>query len=64
MPRKPNANKTTRLTVSLSSEVVAYLDELARIGIHGKTASEVAKTLIGNGIERLVKDGIVRIRTK
>lgn len=62
MPRKPNVNRTTRISVSPSAEVVTYLEELARIGIHGKTPAEVAKTLIGYEIERLVREGVVKIR--
>lgn len=62
MPRKTNENKTGRIFVSTSAEVLRYLEELAKIGIHGKTASEVAKTLIGYEVERLVREGIIRIK--
>ena len=63
MPRKPNENKAGRVFISPSAEVVRYLEELAKIGIHGKTAAEVAKTLIGYEIERLVREGILKIRS-
>ena len=53
----------TRINVRASEEVVAYLDELAQIGIHGKTRTEVAKTLISVGVERLIRDGFLKLRT-
>lgn len=62
MPRSPNENETSRISIRPSAEVGAYLDELAVIGIHGKTRSEVAKTLLGNEIERLVREGVLHIR--
>lgn len=63
MPRKPNKNKAGRVFVSTSAEVVSYLEELAKIGIHGKTPPEVAKTLIGYEIERLIRENILKIRS-
>ncbi len=62
MPRRPNKHKTVLVTIRSSEEVAAYLDALARVGIHGKTQSEVAKTLVGNEIERLIREGIIRLR--
>lgn len=62
MSRKPNAHRTSRVVVSPSAEVVTYLEELARIGIHGKTTAEVAKTLIGYEIERLIREGVIKMR--
>lgn len=48
-----------RLNIRSTPEVIGFLDQLAEIGIHGKTRSEVAKTLISNEIERLVREGIL-----
>jgi hypothetical protein len=62
MPRSPNENETSRISIRASAEVGAYLDELAVIGIHGKTRSEVAKTLLGNEVERLIRDGLLGVR--
>ena len=62
MPRKPNKNRTVPVTIRSSEEVAAYLETLARVGIHGKTQAEVAKTLVGNEIERLIREGIIRLR--
>jgi hypothetical protein len=62
VPRQPNLSETTRVAVSLSSELAAYLDDLVEIGIHGKTRSEVAKSLISVEAERLIRDGFLRLR--
>jgi hypothetical protein len=61
-PRKPNQHKTADIHITASAEVEAYLDELARMGIHGKTAAEVAKVLIGIEIERLIRERILKLR--
>lgn len=58
----PKDDKGTRINIRASKEVVGYLDDLARIGIHGKTRTEVAKTLISNAVERLIKDGFLTLR--
>ena len=62
MARTPNANDSSRLYLRPSSEVEAYLEELARIGIHGKTKSEVAKTLVGNAVVELINSGFLEKR--
>jgi phage replication-related protein YjqB (UPF0714/DUF867 family) len=64
MPRKPNKHETTEILIRPSTEIASYLDNLAAIGIHGKTRAEVAKTLVGSGIERLIREGILRLRQK
>ena len=57
-----NSPKTGSIHVRPSADVIRYLDDLAHIGIHGKTPSEVAKTLIGNEIERLIREGMLQLR--
>ena len=56
-----NSDRAERLNLTLTIEQKRYLDDLAHIGIHGKTASEVAKVLISREIERLIKDGVLSI---
>lgn len=55
-------DKGTRVNIRATKEVVEYLDDLARIGIHGKTRTEVAKILISNAVERLIKEGFLKLR--
>jgi hypothetical protein len=62
MARTPNEVDGARIYVSTSAEEAGYLDDLAKLGIHGKTKAEVAKTLVGNEIERLIREGLIRAR--
>ncbi len=57
------SNDAKRVYVRPSDEMVRYLDDLVGIGIHGKTRSEVAKTLLQSSVERLIKDGLLKLRT-
>ncbi len=54
-------NENKRVAISASPEIMNYLDELASIGIHGKTPTEVAKSLVSNEIERLIREGILKL---
>jgi hypothetical protein len=62
MGRPQEDIKTSRIYISPSVELAGYLNELARIGIHGKTKSEVANALISREIERLVKEEILKLK--
>jgi glycine cleavage system aminomethyltransferase T len=53
--------QTHRLGVRFSTRVATYLEELARLGIHGTTAPEVAKKLVENEVERLVREGFLAL---
>jgi len=57
-----SANGTGRVNLRVSAEIASYLEQLAKIGIHGKTPTEVAKTLIAIEIERLVREGVLTLR--
>ncbi len=52
----------TRINIRPSDEVLEYLDDLVKIGIYGKTRTEVAKTLVYQQIERLIKERILVLR--
>jgi hypothetical protein len=62
MSRQPNRNDTSRIYIRVSSQVAAYLESLGILGIHGSTPSEVAKHLVENEIERLIKEGFLQLR--
>lgn len=53
-----------RVNIRTSPEITDFLEQLADIGVHGKTKSEVAKTLISNEIERLIREGMISLRKK
>ena len=56
------SNDGVRIYIRPSPEVVGYLEELARIGVHGKTKSEVARTFVANEVERMIREGFVKLR--
>ena len=51
-----------RVAISATPEIMNYLEDLASIGIHGKTPTEVAKTLLSNEIERLIREDIIQLK--
>lgn len=62
MPRTKNLVETTRLTFSPSAEIVAYVDDLVRLGIHGKGRADVVNTMVVREVERLIKEGFLELR--
>ena len=62
MPRAKNLVETARVTVAPSTEVVAYLDDLVKLGIHGKGKADVVNTMVVREIERLIKEGFLQLR--
>jgi hypothetical protein len=62
VPRKANGVDSERVYIRPSAEVGAYLDELARLGFYGATRSEVAKTLVYREVERLIREGFIKLR--
>ena len=62
MARTKNLVETARLTFSPSAEVVAYLDDLVRLGIHGKARADVVNAMVVREIERLIREGFLQLR--
>ena len=60
--RTKNLVETTRLTFSPSAEIVAYVDDLVRLGIHGKGRADVVNALVVREVERLIKEGFLQLR--
>jgi hypothetical protein len=56
--------KAIRINLTVSQEVERYLEQLADIGIHGTKPTEVANALLSREIERLIRDGFLRINRK
>ena len=61
MAGKPNPNKTKELKIYPSVQVIVRLNKLAKLGFKGTTAQTVALALIGDRIEELLKDGILKL---
>lgn len=56
-----NSDRAARVNVTLTKEQYSYLEKLSELGIHGKSPSEVAKSLISREIERLISDGFISL---
>jgi hypothetical protein len=62
VPRAKNLVGTARLTFSPSAEVVGYLDDLVKLGIHGKGRADVVNAMVVREIERLIREGFLQLR--
>ena len=62
MPRVKNLVETARLTFSPSAEIVAYVDDLVKLGIHGKGRADVVNAMVVREVERLIKEGFLHLR--
>ena len=62
MAKVANKLGTERIYIRLSAQNASYLQELANLGIHGVTPAEVAKHFVQSGIERMVREGFVKLR--
>ncbi len=51
---------TDRRPVTLAVATWSYLDQLSKLGTHGTSVPDVAKTLIEEGIRRAIKDGFLK----
>jgi hypothetical protein len=60
--RPPNGDDGIRCDLRPSADQAAYLDDLVKVGLYGKTRTEVARYLVVQGLERLVQAGILKIR--
>jgi hypothetical protein len=57
MARAPNPIPTSKLQLSTTPQVVAALEQLAKTGKFGKTASEVAEELLRSKLRETEREG-------
>jgi hypothetical protein len=60
LPKKSQIGE--RLTIRAPRQLCVYLDELVLFGLHGDTRSDVARILLTNEVERLIREGFLRIK--
>jgi hypothetical protein len=53
---------TDRRPITLAVATWNYLDQLSKLGTHGTSVPDVAKTLIEEGIRLAIKDGFLKQR--
>jgi hypothetical protein len=53
---------TDRRPITLAVATWEYLDQLSKLGTHGTSVPDVAKTLIEDGIRQAIKDGFLNHR--
>lgn len=56
-----NGDDPIRCDIRPTPEQAAYLDQLVHLGLFGKNRTEVARYLVIQGLERLTRDGILKI---
>ena len=54
---------TDRRPITLAVVTWGYLDQLSKLGTHGTSVTDVAKTLIEDGIRQEIKDGFLKQRS-
>jgi hypothetical protein len=63
MPRPKNALGTVQERFSGNRIIRAYLEDLVKTGLYGRSRGEVAERMVSQGIERLIKRGTITRRT-
>jgi hypothetical protein len=51
---------TERRPVTLAVATWTFLDQLSKLGTHGTSVPDVAKTLIEDGIRQAIKEGFLK----
>ena len=54
--------ETERRPVTLAVATWTFLDQMSKLGTHGTSVPDVAKTLIEEGIRQAIKDGFLKQR--
>jgi hypothetical protein len=49
------------LTVRVSERLADYIDAVVAVGVHGSTTAEVARKFIENEVERLIREGLIKV---
>lgn len=55
---------TVRQWVTLTQQTVDYLEQLAKLGTHGASVPDVAKTLIETGVREAVEKKFLKLAKK
>lgn len=61
MRRNRSVTASDRLHLSLTVQARRLLEELAGVGLYGKTPTEVAQRFVEAGMQHLLEVGVVRL---
>jgi hypothetical protein len=59
-----NGDDGTRCDIRPSPEQTGYLEQLVRLGLYGKNRTDVARYLVIQGLERLAREGILKLDSR
>ncbi len=45
----------------ISERLADYIDAAVKLGVHGSSSAEVARKFIENEVERLIREGLIKI---
>jgi hypothetical protein len=62
MSKTPNASESDQVRITLSSESVRLLDELAEKGIYGRNRAEVAARFVDQALQGFVEQPKLRLK--
>lgn len=64
MPKTPNTSDSDQVRITLSSESIRLLDELAEKGIYGRNKAEVAARFVDQALQSFVEQPKLSLRTR
>ena len=64
MPKAENITESETIRVTLSSQSVALLDELAKKGIYGRNRADVAGRFVDEALQKFVETPLLKIRDR
>jgi hypothetical protein len=62
--KRPNATRSENFPITLSSESVRLLDEIAKNGIWGRNRAEVAARFVDRALEGFVQLPKIKLQTQ
>jgi len=64
MPKGENITESETIRVTLSSQSVALLDELAKKGIYGRNRADVAGRFVDEALQKFVEAPLLKIKER
>lgn len=61
MARPKNQVQSVKVSFMPTATVAKYLDDLVALGLHGKARPDVVNGMVIREIERLIRDGFLKI---